>query len=340
MKNLLLSILILSPLFSVAQSVGIGTQTPDPSALLEVYSLEKGFLPPRMRTTQRLSIPSPAVGLLVYDTETHSYWVRRGDPAIWVELLHSRNALWRTNMYGTTFNTDQKHVSISNSSSNGVTEGVLNLFREEQSTNDVIDVLSIQRATTGNPQNGIGGSILFRNEVSNHSFSRAGRITALQENAELGSTKSAMEFEVYGVYPNVNNIRFNMNGLTIGAKTPAVSMLDVKGDISLTGEVRNPGKTGSANLVPISYGNVQSNGSINTGSGNFSVNRTGIGTYYITITGNNYHYLTYLATVTPAFTNSPRIAVTSSFSGDLIVRIFDMAGNLVDGYFNFVVHKP
>jgi hypothetical protein len=40
-----------------------------PSALLEVKSTTKGFLPPRMTNAQRTAITSPAVGLMVYCTD-------------------------------------------------------------------------------------------------------------------------------------------------------------------------------------------------------------------------------------------------------------------------------
>lgn len=47
-------------------NVGIGTATP--SAKLDVSSTTQGFLPPRMTTTQKNAISSPATGLVVYDT--------------------------------------------------------------------------------------------------------------------------------------------------------------------------------------------------------------------------------------------------------------------------------
>ena len=50
-------------------SVGIGSATtPNASAQLDVNSTTKGFLPPRMTSTQRLAITAPATGLLVYQT--------------------------------------------------------------------------------------------------------------------------------------------------------------------------------------------------------------------------------------------------------------------------------
>ena len=59
-----------------AQSIGIGTTTPNSSALLDLRSTTKGLLIPRMNTTQKNAIAGRAAGLLVYDTtlQRFSYW--------------------------------------------------------------------------------------------------------------------------------------------------------------------------------------------------------------------------------------------------------------------------
>jgi hypothetical protein len=49
-------------------SVGIGTTSPALSAKFEISSSLKGFLPPRMSTTERNNISSPATGLTLYNT--------------------------------------------------------------------------------------------------------------------------------------------------------------------------------------------------------------------------------------------------------------------------------
>lgn len=54
----------------VFAQTGIGTTNPNPSAKLEVYSTNKGFLPPRVTltsATDATTIASPAEGLLVYN---------------------------------------------------------------------------------------------------------------------------------------------------------------------------------------------------------------------------------------------------------------------------------
>jgi len=56
-------------------SLGIGGTAPD-SAALSVTSTTKGFLGPRLTTTQRDAIVSPAEGLLIYNTTLGFYQVR------------------------------------------------------------------------------------------------------------------------------------------------------------------------------------------------------------------------------------------------------------------------
>ena len=68
MKRLLLFFLLITT--SMFAQTGIGTTTPNASAKLDVYSTNKGFLPPRVTltsTTDASTIASPAEGLLVYN---------------------------------------------------------------------------------------------------------------------------------------------------------------------------------------------------------------------------------------------------------------------------------
>jgi hypothetical protein len=79
MKKIFLSLLqavIVINCFS--QNVGIGNPTPHASALLDISSTDKGVLIPRVTTTQRNAILSPAKGLMVFDSTFNSYWYYTG----------------------------------------------------------------------------------------------------------------------------------------------------------------------------------------------------------------------------------------------------------------------
>ena len=60
----------------VSGNVGVGTNSPVPSAIFELSSTNKGFLLPRLTTAQRNNIVNPAFGLMVYNIETNApeYW--------------------------------------------------------------------------------------------------------------------------------------------------------------------------------------------------------------------------------------------------------------------------
>lgn len=68
-----------------SQSIGVGTNTPDGSAQLDVTSTNKGVLLPRMTLAQRNLIPSPVAGLIVYQTDnTPGFYFYNGTS--WLQL--------------------------------------------------------------------------------------------------------------------------------------------------------------------------------------------------------------------------------------------------------------
>ena len=73
MKKSLLFLFALLCIFisqqAVSQNIGFGTNTPHPSALLDISSTSRGLLIPRMTLLQRNAITSPAEGVMVYQTD-------------------------------------------------------------------------------------------------------------------------------------------------------------------------------------------------------------------------------------------------------------------------------
>ncbi|MDR6457716.1 hypothetical protein J2786_000809 [Chryseobacterium vietnamense] len=69
--------------FSVSGQVGINTTTPHPSSILDLNSTTRGLLPPRLTTSQRIAIVSPADGLVVYDTTLKLLYYYAANTAAW-----------------------------------------------------------------------------------------------------------------------------------------------------------------------------------------------------------------------------------------------------------------
>ena len=67
--------------------IGIGTTAPVPSAQVQIDSTTKGFLPPRMTTTQINAIVTPAEGLVVYNTTISHLCFYNGTS--WQKISHS-----------------------------------------------------------------------------------------------------------------------------------------------------------------------------------------------------------------------------------------------------------
>ncbi|TXD49565.1 MULTISPECIES: FISUMP domain-containing protein [unclassified Polaribacter] len=69
MKKLVLSVALIAATFANFAQVGIGTSDPDVSAILELKSTTKGFLPPRLSISDIQAIETPAEGLMFYCTD-------------------------------------------------------------------------------------------------------------------------------------------------------------------------------------------------------------------------------------------------------------------------------
>ena len=69
-----------------SQSVAINNDgsSPSNSAMLDIKSSTKGILIPRTSTSSRVVIPSPAKGLLVFDTTSNNFWFHDG--LAWIEI--------------------------------------------------------------------------------------------------------------------------------------------------------------------------------------------------------------------------------------------------------------
>ena len=87
--------------------IGIGTNTPNSSAMLDITSTTQGFLPPRMTGAQRAAIVSPVAGLEIWCTDC-------GSIAPYGEAQIYNGAIW-TNLEGGTI----KSVTVAGTNTSG-----------------------------------------------------------------------------------------------------------------------------------------------------------------------------------------------------------------------------
>ena len=164
--------------------VGIGSSTIVASARLQVDSTTQGFLPPRMTTTQRNAIASPATGLVVYDTTLNDPFYYNG--TAWTMFqdgitLTTTGTSGAATLVGTTLNIPQYQAALTNPVTGTGTSGQVAYFNGTSSitgesnlfwdsTNDRLGIatnsplhrLQITQAVDGSyPTLGTGKGALF-----------------------------------------------------------------------------------------------------------------------------------------------------------------------------------
>lgn len=117
--------------------VGIGTNTPAPSAQLDISSTERGLLMPRMTMAQRNLIASPATGLTIYQTDnTAGFYFFDGSN--WVTLgaagVNGKNTLIKT--------------TTESAGSNCTSGGVKQEYGLDANSNGILDASEVNSAMT------------------------------------------------------------------------------------------------------------------------------------------------------------------------------------------------
>lgn len=153
--------------------------TANSSAMLDVYSLTKGMLVPRLTTTQRSAIVSPATGLLVFDTTINGFYYYNGTS--WINLTsgsssglfwsYSNSNIFMTNSndslgIGTNNPLHKIHLYQSVATTDG-TNGALIDVQNYNTSTGVMSGIRLGTGTTGSPDNFKGGIFFQRNGTYN-----------------------------------------------------------------------------------------------------------------------------------------------------------------------------
>jgi hypothetical protein len=211
LRHLLLIVVFVIP-FQLLSQTGIGTTTPHASAKLDITSTDKGFLPPRMTSSQRTSIQNPATGLMVYQTDgTAGLYYHNG--TAWIYIINSTtNVVSITNGgTGTNTATGTGSVVLSNSPSLttpniGVASGTsLALTATTAGTSTSTGALTVVGGA------GIGGQIFaggIQNTPIGNTTASSGAFTSLSATGSLtgGNSNSS---SISGFTANVITISTN-----------------------------------------------------------------------------------------------------------------------------------
>lgn len=100
MKKILHILTIFILLAGVGKSqnnIGINTDTPDASSILDIFSEDKGLLIPRLTSSQRTSISNPANGLMVFDVDLDAFSYFSDTENDWIVIPRKSEIYWVKN---------------------------------------------------------------------------------------------------------------------------------------------------------------------------------------------------------------------------------------------------
>ncbi|MFH2143459.1 MAG: hypothetical protein ABIJ97_13625 [Bacteroidota bacterium] len=150
--------------------------TANSSAMLDVKSLTKGLLIPRLTTAQRTAIVTPATGLLVFDTSINGFYYYNG--STWINLTSgsSGGLFWSYTSPNIYMTTGTNKLGLGTSSplhklhlyeSVAITDGTDGNFIDIQNSNNTTGVMSGIRFQNGTTVNTFKGGIFYRDNLAN-----------------------------------------------------------------------------------------------------------------------------------------------------------------------------
>lgn len=272
MRTIIITLASLLALNVSSQSVVIGdtTSTADSSAILDIQSNDKGVLIPRMATVQRELISNAAEGLLVFDSDTKSFWFMQNGS--WSELQSGSGSISDTDedtKVVVEANPDDDTIRIysgghqfaktggkslevgSKGKSVYIGPGVAQSAGDSLQGNVIIGHAAYQNSTSGHFSTVVGDSAVFMNPGT-------GRMTAFGSKAGMSSSDSLSTFIGFNAGRNATGNRGTYLGYDAGSNDHGSSNTIIgtfAGNDSLTGSANTfVGKSaGSANTT--GYGN-------------------------------------------------------------------------------------
>lgn len=279
-------VLIFSVVVSFAQGVGIGTSSPNSSALLDLASTNKGFLPPRMTTSQMFAIQNPVPGLLVFNATYNELYQYNGatwrpilNSDYWMRAIANRNAIGNADdSVGIGLNLPTQRLDVNGNAR------FRNNITVESAVNASTIIATNNIVAGGNAT--IVGTLQSNNELV---INNSAGIVQLRAS---GEDKAYMQLSGDDIRVGTNI--GNTNGNFLVRLNGNVRMnVDPNGTITTTGNIKRTSVSGNHGLLPLAYGVVAREGNVVGASttDNVSVTRISTGYYEMTIHENlsGYH---------------------------------------------------
>ena len=247
---------------TIRAQVGIGTETPESSSVLDITSTSKGLLVPRMTQIQKNAISNPATGLLLYQTDgTVGFYSYNGSN--WLLLINnSSQGLY----FGPGLGNGDNNLGVGTSLGTGNGKrntGIGSRALESYSgtgfdNNTAIGYYNLKKLTSGQQNTGLGAETMYELTTGSNNTS----IGAQSLNNITGSGNSALgKAAGQSLTSGSNNviIGFNadvgsndlINAISIGANATVGASNKIQlGDTNIT-NVRTSGTiTAGAITIP------------------------------------------------------------------------------------------
>jgi hypothetical protein len=338
-----------------SQNAGIGTATPNASAQLDITSNSKGFSLPLLSQSQRLAIPGPANGLLVYDTTTNRFY--QFQDGAWRYIINSE--VWaRSSSRKFLYNTTDS-VGIGTS----VPQHRLDVNGDIEASNNITAAGTISAGGTAS-----GALIIADGSISAASTAFISGNVNGGADLTIDNAAATLQFRNSGV--NKTYFQLSGNDLRLGTNSGNANgkfILRMNGDNMLEADafsnlslikyspnpfqdfeygqmvigdkiVRSFNNGSNPNSLPVLYGRVLSDGfspSMWPSSG--SAERISTGVYEVD-TGRPGLSAYAVVAVTATGTTVPRVCTGRYIgSGKFRVEIFSMAGTRTNNDFYFTI---
>jgi len=249
---------ILFCISALSAQVGIGTETPDASSMLDISSTSKGILVPRMTENQKNAISSPAQGLLIFQINGavgfYSY-----DGSNWLHLIHgSSQGLY----FGPGTGNGDNNLAVGTSMGSGTgkrntaigSRALQNYSGSNFDNNTAVGYYALQKVTDGQQNTALGAETMFELTSGDHN-------TAIGAQTIINSTGSGNTALGYRAGETLttgsNNILIGKNSNVSSNNLSNAIVIGAGATVNASNKIR----LGDSNIT-----NVETSGSITTGA--------------------------------------------------------------------------